>query len=94
MNEKRLFKILKTIIDNEKRLLFVITDKKVELVNKAFLEFYQVKNLAEFIQKYEVPCHTMKIDGEFITKSCKDDGFYEYMKELEENEIQINDSFF
>ncbi len=94
MNEKRLFTILKIIIDNEKRLLFAITDKKVELVNKAFLEFYQVKNLSEFIQKYEVPCTTMKVESKFINKSCKDDNFYEYMKKLENEEIQINDSFF
>lgn len=94
MSKQRLFKILKTIINNEQRLLFVITDKKLEFVNNSFLNFYKVKNMEEFIEKYEVPCNTIKVNKQPLTKSCQNDDFYTYMKTLENKEIQIADSYF
>jgi len=88
------FQILNAISNNEKRLLFVVEDKKIEFVNQAFLDFFNVKSLEEFKEKYKFPCKLMKVDNKPLTFSCKDDNFFEYMKNLQNKPIEINNHYF
>ncbi len=55
---------LQAVLESQRNIVFVIEDEGIASVNRAFLEFFSVKNIACFYNKYESICDTfIKNDG-------------------------------
>jgi len=61
-------KILQNIINTEKNISFVTDFNEVSFANKAFIDFFDLKVLPEFIEKFKKPEDMFIEDNEYIHK--------------------------
>ncbi len=55
---------LQAVLESQRNIVFVMEESEIVSVNKAFLEFFSVKSITDFYNKYEKVCDTfMKDDG-------------------------------
>ena len=73
-------KYVRNIIDTQHDMLIVTNGEKIKDANQAFLDFFKVKNIKEFLKKNDCVCdHFIKEDG-FLQKTMDNLSWIEYVK--------------
>ncbi|QOG11839.1 GGDEF domain-containing protein [Arcobacter sp. FWKO B] len=87
--EKEL-KLLQNVINQQSSIIIVTDGSKIYMVNKTFLDFYDVKDKEEFENKYLCICHTFVSHPAFFYLEDKSKNWIEEIGKLQEKDRVVS----
>jgi len=82
--------LIRTLLDSQEDLIILSNEKRLIDANRAFLEFFQVKSVDEFVKKYKCICNFfIEADGFIGKKRINQDGWITYLLKIPQEKRRV-----